>query len=51
LASSREILFECLVRSREEREVISLIEAHQSDLIQKIREHCGLWDDPSSPSL
>jgi hypothetical protein len=46
----REILFECIVRSREEREVISLIDAHQSDLIQKILEHCGLWDAPSSPA-
>ncbi|MBC8553971.1 MAG: hypothetical protein H8D23_30545 [Candidatus Brocadiales bacterium] len=26
--------------------IIAFIEAHQSDLIRKILEHCGLWHDP-----
>ena len=28
--------------------IIAFIEAHQGDVIHKILEHCGLWDDPPS---
>ena len=26
--------------------IIAFIEAHQSDVIRKILEHCGVWHDP-----
>ena len=28
--------------------IIAFIEAHQGNVIHKILEHCGLWEDPPS---
>jgi hypothetical protein len=30
--------------------IIAFIEAHQSDIIRKILQHCGLWQDPPARS-
>jgi hypothetical protein len=27
---------------------IALIERHQTEVIEKILRHCGLWDEPSA---
>ena len=30
--------------------VIAFIERRQRDVIRKILEHCGLWDEPRAPA-
>ncbi len=29
-------------------EIVSFIERHQSEVIEKILRHCGLWEDTST---
>ena len=31
--------------------IIAFIERHQRDVIRKILEHCGLWEEPRAPAL
>ena len=31
--------------------VIAFIERRQRDVIRKILEHCGLWEEPRAPAL
>ncbi len=31
-----------------EMKIIAFIERHQTDVIEKILRHCGLWDEPSA---
>ena len=33
-----------------EMRVIAFIERRQRDVIRKILEHCGLWEDPRAPA-
>mgnify|MGYP005873598159 CR=1 FL=1 len=28
--------------------IIAFIQRHQTDVIEKILRHCGLWDEPSA---
>jgi hypothetical protein len=28
--------------------IISFIEGHQTEVIEKILRHCGLWEEPSA---
>ena len=38
----------CCPRCGTELEIIAFIEGHQTDVIEKILRHCGLWDEPSA---
>jgi hypothetical protein len=31
-----------------ELKIIAFIEGHQTEVIEKILRHCGLWDQPSA---
>jgi len=38
----------CCPRCGAELKIIAFIERHQTDVIEKILRHCGLWEEPSA---
>ncbi len=38
----------CCPRCGAELKIIAFIEPHQTDVIEKILRHCGLWEEPSA---
>lgn len=38
----------CCPKCGSAMKIISFIERHQTDVIEKILRHCGLWDEPSA---
>ena len=38
----------CCPRCGAELKIIAFIERHQTDVIEKILRHCGLWEEPAA---